>query len=1419
MRSDISKLSFDESNHYLAVFHQMGRVPLESDWNEQNELMLRLTQRVAGDAIRTGSPNHGFRVDTHLLLDACDSRKGWVSTPANAPLFVDYFDHRVGDGSLVAAGVTAIVKPLESPLDLSGLDEVLVHVKGVFAAGALTFFVGDGAATHAFTMTELAAQNGWRVFRAQPSAWPGGFAPERIQEYGFRDLDVSARYAFDAVRLGARIQSALIDTGLEQHWTYAPAGAIAGIDDDARLGSSLALKVTLATELVYRLPAPRDLSRARALEVPLRRSHATAPFNVVLIDGSSPAHSVTLTGAAVSAVQGWEVHRFTLPQAGAFDWQNVVELRFESLSSTRTYWFAAPNVEVNPARDLIIMGGDGTASGAGRFYADGLVALKERHESYSTQRDLPLADAQALEPVTDGKQRIDWAYLDVWERPLTYVERPSLRDIVLEGQDTTTRTQLVAQVRLLKGDEIELPADPVPPEAKFASLPSLGFGTLTTKDKPAATLDPCADPCEPQIQGPYLGEGDRLFRVEIHLGGDIGPAGAATTAVAKWSADNGAVATSLLEDALAGATSAIVEKPDLFAVGDLIELSDDLVELITGPYEDRVTHRAHRRGEMRRVVTVNLQTRRISWADPAAADPALHAPLPQPMRIAYHAKLTKWDGMFPVVSPDITLTDGVTIEAGGHGFVAGTYWLFTTRVVDRSVERLIEAPPRGIRHRYYKLASILRRRPPGETETVIVEDLRTRFVPLPDLDASRIAYDPGAGAVAIPGWDKVGTVQEAIDAIALADLNADMRLHHRLLHGYGVICGLKLRCSPGRRNVVLGRGYALDCEGYTLHVARDRAVDVVDAAAAQNLLDNAGNAKVNLIISRDAGPDPLVEIEPHMPQGFWDGVLEGTLLKDFYDKVILSYINFIKGQFTPFPDTTVPLSVEHQRVLACINLFWQIVNSSSGPYIFVSPREHELLEKLYLDLRNLLASKTFCGMFDSLQPFPKYPYPMPDAGIDTLFGMFLFHHRVKLSPDGAFAYTCGVGNRIQVFDLAKRELVEVLTFPGATNLNVMDIVFRPDGTELYAVALMSNSTDSIFATASIGAGQTHTWGPATVVCDIRFVKLAMHAKHAGTLYAIGRSATDPTRRGLYTLIPNAISLTPLPAINFNATGSFEIDEAGERAYAGASTGGTDTDNFNRVVYITLAPLSLSATAAVVNGSEAGDDLKVHGDVLYVTGVIPPSADKHLHRFNRTTGALIGSTLLGVNNPNRLAVLPARGLVWISHADRYKASVYEIGTNTLRANFRVPLQIMPVALAASPDGRAVVALNLLCTLSYVDVAALEAAIPPSYALEIGNTLPPYRADAIKAYTDLLGVLAQSLKDAFCDLFLVECHECTKEDRIYLGTVEIRNRRVYHICNFSKRHYAKSFRTWSYWLSTVPVLPLIKRAFATLCCKIL
>lgn len=1422
MKTDIAKVSFDELKHFVGVFHQMGRLPLESDFNEQSDLMLRLVQRVAGDAMQTGSPNHGFRVDTHVLLDALESRRGWAPTPVAAALFVDYFNRRVGDGSLVAMGATAIARKLDAPLDLSQAREVLIAFQAD-PASSCVFYVNDGTSTHAFTMTELLTDGDWRIMRATPGAWPAGFATNAIVEYGFTGLTAATRYSFDFLKADLPLRSELVRTELSESYSAQPAAASVAVDDDNRLWGSTSLRASAATQVTCTLSAPRDCTRARKLLVAAQASPASATLTITLLDDATPAATITLGGAVMSTSGAWQVLNFALPQAGTFNWSAVTALRYAGLDATATYTLGPVRLEADPALDLVVMGGDGSSAGAGRFYGEGLAAVKEEHGTYFTQPDLPQADPGALAPVAAGQRRIDWAYLDLWERPLTYVERPDLRDVALDGDDTCARKQLVAQVRLLKGQDVAFATTAAPPADAFAMLPRWGHGVLSTKDKPAAVLDPCADPCEPVIAGPYLGEENRLFRVEIHRAGGIGPANLGTTAQFKWSRNNGALTSGLIADAKAGDFSVQVEKPELYAVGDVIEIADDLIDLLTGAYEDRANHSHHRRGELRRVVTVNLQTRRLGWQDPTIVNPAelpLHTALPAPMRLAYHAKVTQWDDVAAVMPGDLVLADGVVVEFGGFGMVAGDYWQFATRTADRSVERLIEAPPRGTLHAYYPLAAIHRARKNAASEEIVFsEDLRPRFAALPSLDASRIAYDPGACATEshIDGWEEVTTVQQAIDALCRADLTGDMKLHHRLLHGMGVICGLKLRCSKDRTRIIMGKGYALECDGTLLHQAGEEDISIVDMASNQGLLDMSGNGSVNLWVEQGAG-ELKPKIEPHVPQSFWQSVLEGSLLKDFWEKAVLGLFNFLKAQLKPFPATTLPLPDSHKLVISLLNLVWQKVNAANGPYVFVSKAEHDLLAKFHDKLQEHLASKTYCGLFDSLTVFPLYPYAEP-PGIDTMFGMVLWHRRMKVVPGGNHLVTYGLGNQVQLFDVATRSAVAVATFPGGVNVNVRDVAFNAAGTEMYVVGtfLRSGKTDSVFATATItmpvgaATAPTLSWGPSSVVCEIGFVTLTTHEKQAGKLFAIGRS-TDTTQQGLYCFTLPTIPLVPTPKVVFNATGLFAIDSNGIDAVAAQHANPADmTGMFTGLRRINLSTFASSTPATfAVNGRDFYDDLAAGNGAVFLTGVNGMTAS--LFRFTLASNAALTPIALGPLSVWRLALLPASNALAIADANTYRARMFNTSTSTLINNLRIPLQIMPVSMAVHADEREVYALNMFSnTVNAINVNTLMTGMP-SFTAEPPATLAAYRLKMLNSFTDLTGVLLQYFKDSWCDLFLVECPTCNETDKVYLGTIEIRNKKVFNISNFSKRHYAKSFRTWGYWLSAVPVLSVVKKLFA-------
>jgi DNA-binding beta-propeller fold protein YncE len=1421
MTADVSRLSFDEFKHFLGVHLQAGRVQLDADWNEQSEIWLRLLQRATRDEVGVGSPNDGFRVDDRILLDAMDARTGWTPSVAAGPaptLHVDYFDHRVGAGALVVAGADTLQRRLARPADLTGLREILVAVKGTFAAGACTFSLWSGGAPTALPTTEVAGGlAGWRLLRADPAAVPANVLAA-VEGWGFSALDPARAYRFDSIRADLPIRWTLARVATPHEYVatspnVADVPEVRLVDDD-RIWRSLAVEVTSAGTVAHTFGDVRDLRHTRRLLLAARSDAPGAPAYALRLVDDAPAHNVlALTGTVVATVGAWEVRAFDLPQAGTLDWSRVREVRYAALTTTATYRFSPLLAEASLDGNLVVMGGDGSSEGAGRFYGDGLAAVKERHETYFGQADLPEADPAPLAAPAADTTRVDLAYLDLWERPVTYLEDPEVREIALEGPDTCTRTRLVAQVRVLPGAAVAIGIAPVRPDAALAALPQLGGGTLTTKDLPAAALDPCADPCEPEVVGTFVGAENRLVRVQVWSAGDVGAAGAAGTATLVWSQENGAVATPLLDDAALGSFTAVVEDPSPFAAGDLVELADDLADLITGPY----TTRTQTRGELRRITGIDLQARTVSWEDAAAPDPALHAALPRAYRVARRAKIRRWDALIPATPGDIVLTDGIVIELGGAGMLPGDYWSFTTRVADRSVERLIEAPPRGVRHRYFPLAAITRANV-GGAQSVVVDDLRAAVRPLSRLDAAHVAFDPGHCAEEDARWTGVETVQEAIETLCATEQDEDIRLHNRLLHGHGVVCGLKVKCDTSRRRVVVEPGYALDCEGNVIRVRREEIYDLVAEAAAAGLLNGAGDGEACLRIRRGAGGVGRFSVEPVLPQTFWQGVLEGTLLKDFFDHCIKPIVDFAQASFLPFPDNTVPVSDKNKLAVSALNLLWQLVNPSSGRYVFLSKAEHDLLQNFYDLLKVLLSSETFCAMFDGDTPFPAYPAAAA-MGIDTSFGLFQFHRRVRLHPNGQFAYTCLGGNKIQVHDLTTQEVVQLLTFPGGSNAEVQDVAFRPDGGEMYAVAIQ-NSQDSIFATATIGAGQTHAWGATTVVCDFLYTTLATSATHPNTLYALARNV------GLFAFNPAAIPLVPPPPspapMAFNATGLLHVSADGLWAFAGEfSGGGGVSTTFDRVRRINLNNTAAAPVFLPVAGLDVANDIAYANGNVHVTGNPFGPNQKPLFTFVAASGAAVNPVVnLGVNTVTRLEVLPGPNLLLATQADRYRVVRVSLATRLLDVKFRVPAQIMPIGITRSADASAVYVLNYLSnTLTTIDVpVVVTAGSPPAWTAEPPTQLAAYRQQILDAFGDLLSHFVQYLKDCFCDHFLIDCEDCRTRPEVYLGVVEIRGNQVYHICNFSKRHYVKTFRTYGYWLSTVPVLPLAKQLVKKFCCTV-
>lgn len=159
--------------------------------------------------------------------------------------------------------------------------------------------------------------------------------------------------------------------------------------------------------------------------------------------------------------------------------------------------------------------------GKGRYYVDGIACENESETAYYTQPDYP------SKPLKKGMYLV---YLDVWERHITYMEDPEIREVALGGPDTTTRTKVVWQVKTHK----------LPCSMTCAAI-KRSWHDLINKWQPKnrgmlSAIAESSPGIAPADRG-YNGFENLLYRIEIHKGGRI-----TNKPTFKWSRDNGTVA-------------------------------------------------------------------------------------------------------------------------------------------------------------------------------------------------------------------------------------------------------------------------------------------------------------------------------------------------------------------------------------------------------------------------------------------------------------------------------------------------------------------------------------------------------------------------------------------------------------------------------------------------------------------------------------------------------------------------------------------------------------------------------------------------------------------------------------------------------------------------------------------------------------
>jgi hypothetical protein len=77
--------------------------------------------------------------------------------------------------------------------------------------------------------------------------------------------------------------------------------------------------------------------------------------------------------------------------------------------------------------------------------------------------------------------------------------------------------------------------------------------------------------------------------------------------------------------------------------------------------------------------------------------------------------------------------------------------------------------------------------------------------------------------------------------------------------------------------------------------------------------------------------------------------------------------------------------------------------------------------------------------------------------------------------------------------------------------------------------------------------------------------------------------------------------------------------------------------------------------------------------------------------------------------------------------------------------------------------------------------------------------------------------EAFRECVCHNLLPPCPADPTDDRLILACLTVKDGAIIDICNFGCRKFAGAFPSFFYWLSAVPILPLLKKLIDDFCCK--
>jgi hypothetical protein len=121
-------------------------------------------------------------------------------------------------------------------------------------------------------------------------------------------------------------------------------------------------------------------------------------------------------------------------------------------------------------------------------------------------------------------------------------------------------------------------------------------------------------------------------------------------------------------------------------------------------------------------------------------------------------------------------------------------------------------------------------------------------------------------------------------------------------------------------------------------------------------------------------------------------------------------------------------------------------------------------------------------------------------------------------------------------------------------------------------------------------------------------------------------------------------------------------------------------------------------------------------------------------------------------------------------------------------------------------------NIKCTV----LNAFDSIICPQPPLGATGSDPTYLSQVQDTMQATLLLLVEFIRDCICDTILPSCPTDPGDDRLILACLTIKDGKITDICNFGCRQFAGSFPSFFYWMSLIPIVPLLKLLVDDICC---